>query len=116
MTLAISYIEIPNMTNNIDGILAVMKFMYNNIMYAEFNTKSDYCFNCGYQGEVPLLKINGLWQFKCPKCGTTDKSKLDIMRRTCGYLGKDIVHENQGRLADIGNRVIHLGDGTDYHE
>lgn len=104
---AISYIEVPNMQNNIDAILEVIKFIYNNIIYAEINTKSDYCQECGYEGEIEIIeKDNGNLDWRCPNCGNMDHSKLNIARRTCGYIGSNFW--NQGRTQEIKERVLHL--------
>lgn len=99
----ISYIEIPNMLNNIEAILQVMKFMYENISYAEFNTKSDYCQECGFDGEII---INERGKFECPQCGNSNYSKMNVVRRTCGYLGENFW--SKGRTKDIKDRVLHL--------
>ena len=104
----ISYIEIPNLTNNIDAILSVISFIYDNIMYAELNTKCDYCQVCGYDGEIQIVDDgNGKLVWECPNCHNRDKSKMNIVRRTCGYLGTN--DWNQGRTQEIKERVIHLG-------
>ena len=105
---AISYIEIPNLINNIDAILSVISFIYDNIMYAELNTKCDYCQVCGYDGEIQIVDDgNGKLVWECPNCHNRDKSKMNIVRRTCGYLGTN--DWNQGRTQEIKERVIHLG-------
>lgn len=105
---AISYIEIPNLTNNIDAIISVISFIYDNIMYAELNTKCDYCQVCGYDGEIQIVDDgNGKLVWECPNCHNRDKSKMNIVRRTCGYLGTN--DWNQGRTQEIKERVIHLG-------
>ena len=105
---AISYIEIPNLTNNIDAVLSVISFIYDNIMYAELNTKCDYCQVCGYDGEIQIVDDgNGKLVWECPNCHNRDKSKMNIVRRTCGYLGTN--DWNQGRTQEIKERVIHLG-------
>lgn len=109
---AISYVEIPNLSDNLDAILSIMKFMYENIMYAEMNTKLDYCYECGYDKEIKLINIEGTWKFKCPCCGNTDKSRMDITRRTCGYLGKN--DWCNGRVEEFSERVVHVGNGTSY--
>ena len=104
---AISYVEVPNMENNIDAVLAVMKHIYNNIMYAELNTKSDYCQVCGYTGEIQIVEDENhklIW--KCPNCGNTDQEKMNVARRTCGYIGTQFW--NQGRTQEIKERVLHL--------
>ncbi len=104
---AISYVEVPNMQHNIPAVLKVMKFIYDNIMYAELNTKSDYCQCCGYDGEIQIVTDEGgklIW--KCPKCGNTDQTKMNVARRTCGYIGTQ--YWNQGRTQEIKERVLHL--------
>ena len=104
---AISYVEVPNMQDNIEAVLSVMQFIYDNIMYAELNTKSDYCHICGFDGEITIEKdeFNKLiW--KCPKCGNTDQTKMNVARRTCGYIGTQ--YWNQGRTQEIKERVLHL--------
>ena len=101
---AISYIETSNLTNNVDAVVEVMKFIYNNIMYAELNTKSDYCMECGYDGEI-MVDANMEWY--CPNCGNTDQSKLNVARRTCGYIGSHFW--NYGRTQEIKERYVHLG-------
>lgn len=107
---AISYIETPNMNNNIDAVLEVIKFIYDNIMYAELNTKSDYCQVCGYDGEINLIDENNKLLWECPKCGNRDPRTMNITRRTCGYIGTATNGWNQGRLGDIHDRVLHLDD------
>ena len=103
---AISYVEVPDMQNNLDAVLALMKFIYNNIMYAELNTKSDYCQECGYDGEIQVVEESGKLVWKCPNCGNTDQSKMNVARRTCGYIGTQ--YWNQGRTQEIKERVLHL--------
>ena len=104
---AISYVEVPNMQDNIEAVLAVMKFIYDHIMYAELNTKSDYCQVCGYDGEIQIVTDEeGKLIWKCPKCGNTDQSKMNVARRTCGYIGTQFW--NQGRTQEIKERVLHL--------
>ncbi len=104
---AISYVEVPNMQNNIDAVLEVMSFIYNNIMYAELNTKSDYCQCCGYDGEIEIVDdADGKLIWRCPNCGCTDESKMNVARRTCGYIGTQFW--NQGRTQEIRERVLHL--------
>ena len=104
---AISYVEVPNMTNNIEAVLSVMKYIYENIMYAELNTKSDYCQVCGYDGEIQIVENDdGKLIWECPNCGNTDQSKLNVARRTCGYIGSQFW--NQGRTQEIKDRVLHL--------
>ena len=104
---AISYVEVPDMQNNIDAVIAVMKFIYDNIMYAELNTKSDYCQACGYDGEIEISENDdGKLVWKCPNCGNTDQDKMNVARRTCGYIGTQFW--NQGRTQEIKERVLHL--------
>ncbi len=103
---AISYVEVPNMQNNLDAVLSVMQFIYDNIMYAELNTKSDYCQECGYDGEIEIQDDDGKLVWRCPNCGNTDQSKLNVARRTCGYIGTQFW--NQGRTQEIKERVLHL--------
>ncbi len=104
---AISYVEVPNMQNNLDAVLSVMKFIYENIMYAELNTKSDYCHNCGFDGEIEIKENeHGKLVWTCPNCGNTDEDKLNVARRTCGYIGTQFW--NQGRTQEIKERVLHL--------
>lgn len=105
---AISYVEVPNMQNNIPAVLSVIKFIYDNIMYAELNTKSDYCMECGYDGEIQIVEEEHthklIWE--CPKCGNRDQNKMSVARRTCGYIGTQFW--NQGRTQEIKERVLHL--------
>ncbi len=103
---AISYVEVPNMQDNIEAVLQVMKFIYENIMYAELNTKSDYCQICGWDGEISIEEDDGKLVWRCPKCGNTDQSKMNVARRTCGYIGTQ--YWNQGRTQEIQERVLHL--------
>ena len=104
---AVSYVEVPNMQNNIPAVLSVMKFIYNNIMYAELNTKSDYCMKCGYDGEIQIIEDeDGKLIWKCPNCGNTDQHQMSVARRTCGYIGTQFW--NQGRTQEIKDRVLHL--------
>ena len=104
---AISYVEVPNMQNNLPAVLAIMKFIYDNIMYAELNTKSDYCQVCGFDGEIEIVKDEtGKLIWRCPKCGNTDEAKLNVARRTCGYIGSQFW--NQGRTQEIKERVLHV--------
>ena len=105
---AISYIECADMTHNIDAVLEVIKFIYDNIMYAELNTKSDYCQVCGYDGEIKIIDVDGTLDWECPNCGNRDKSKMNVARRTCGYIGTNFF--NQGRTQDIAQRFVHLDD------
>ena len=103
---AISYVEVPDMQNNIPAVLEVMKFIYNNIIYAELNTKSDYCQVCGWDGEIEVVEEDGKLIWKCPQCGNTDQDKMNVARRTCGYIGTQFW--NQGRTQEIKDRVLHL--------
>ena len=104
---AISYVEVPNMTDNIDAVLSVMQYIYEHIMYAELNTKSDYCQECGYNGEIRIVTDeDGKLIWKCPNCGNTDQNKMNVARRTCGYIGTQFW--NQGRTQEIKERVLHL--------
>jgi ribonucleoside-triphosphate reductase len=104
---AISYIEVPNMQNNIEAVTEVMKFIYDNIMYAELNTKSDYCQVCGFDGEIGIVTDeNGKLLWECPNCHNRDQSKMNVARRTCGYIGTQ--YWNQGRTQEIKERVLHL--------
>jgi len=103
---AISYVEVPNMQNNIPAVLAVMRFIYDNIMYAELNTKSDYCQVCGYDGEIRIVEEDGKLLWECPQCGNRDERAMNVCRRVCGYLGTNFF--NQGRTQEIAERVLHL--------
>ncbi len=103
---AISYVEVPNMQDNIEAVLQVMKFIYDNIIYAELNTKSDYCQVCGWDGEIEIVEQDGKLIWRCPKCGNTDQDKMNVARRTCGYIGTQFW--NQGRTQEIKERVLHL--------
>ena len=103
---AISYVEVRDMQNNLDAVLEVMKFIYDHIIYAELNTKSDYCQVCGWDGEIQIVEDNGKLIWKCPKCGNTDQDKMNVARRTCGYIGTQFW--NQGRTQEIRDRVLHL--------
>ena len=103
---AISYVEVPNMQQNIDAVLELMQFIYENIMYAELNTKSDFCQECGYNGEIQIQEDDGKLVWVCPQCGNTDQSKMNVARRTCGYIGTQ--YWNQGRTQEIKDRVLHL--------
>ena len=105
---AISYVEVPNMQHNIPAVLSVMQFIYDNIMYAELNTKSDYCQRCGYDGEIKIVEDNGKLVWECPNCGNRDQNKMNVARRTCGYIGSNFW--NQGRTQEIRDRVVHLSD------
>ena len=103
---AISYVEVPNMQDNLEAVIKVMQFIYENIMYAELNTKSDYCQCCGYDGEIKIVEDDGKLVWECPKCGNRDQNKLNVARRTCGYIGTQFW--NQGRTQEIKDRVLHL--------
>ena len=103
---AISYVEVPNMQQNLEAVLQVMKFIYDNIIYAELNTKSDYCQVCGWDGEIDIVEAGGKLIWRCPKCGNTDQDKMNVARRTCGYIGTQFW--NQGRTQEIKERVLHL--------
>ena len=103
---AISYIEVPNMQDNLEAVLSVLRYIYDNIMYAELNTKSDYCQVCGYDGEIQIIEDDGKLVWECPSCGNRDQSKLNVARRTCGYIGTQFW--NQGRTEEIRDRVLHL--------
>ena len=103
---AISYVEVPNMQDNIPAVLQVMKFIYDNIIYAELNTKSDYCQECGFDGEIEIEEAEGKLIWRCPNCGNTDQDKMNVARRTCGYIGTQ--YWNQGRTQEIKERVLHL--------
>ena len=103
---AISYVEVPNMQQNLEAVLQVMKFIYDNIIYAELNTKSDYCHVCGWDGEIDIVEEGGKLIWRCPKCGNTDQDKMNVARRTCGYIGTQFW--NQGRTQEIKERVLHL--------
>ena len=103
---AISYVEVPNMQDNLEAVMSVLQFIYDNIMYAELNTKSDYCQVCGYDGEIKIVEDDGKLVWECPKCGNRDQNKLNVARRTCGYIGTQFW--NQGRTAEIKDRVLHL--------
>ena len=103
---AISYVEVPDMQDNLEAVLQVMKFIYDNIIYAELNTKSDYCQECGWDGEIQVTEENGKLIWKCPQCGNTDQDKMNVARRTCGYIGTQFW--NQGRTQEIRDRVMHL--------
>ena len=105
---AISYVEVPNLVNNLEAVMSVLECIYENIQYAELNTRSDYCCECKFTGEIPLVNEDNKLIWKCPKCGCTNTTKLVITRRTCGYIGTAENGWNQGRLADINNRVLHL--------
>ena len=103
---AISYVEVPNMQDNLEAVMSVLQFIYDNIMYAELNTKSDYCQCCGYDGEINIVEDDGKLVWECPKCGNRDQNKLNVARRTCGYIGTQFW--NQGRTQEIKDRVLHL--------
>ena len=105
---AISYIEVPNMQNNIEAVLDVIKFMYSHIIYSEINCKSDFCMECGFSGEIKVVEDekSGKLVWECPNCGNRDQNKMSVVRRTCGYLGSN--YWNQGRTQEIKERVLHL--------
>lgn len=103
---AISYVEVPNMQDNLEAVMSLLGFIYDNIMYAELNTKSDYCQECGFDGEIKIVEDEGKLIWKCPKCGNTNQNKLNVARRTCGYIGTQFW--NQGRTQEIADRVLHL--------
>ena len=104
---AISYVEVPDMKTNLEAVLSVMRYIYDNIMYAELNTKSDYCQECGFDGEIDIINDgHGKLIWKCPRCGNTDQNKMNVARRTCGYIGTQFW--NQGRTQEIKDRVLHL--------
>lgn len=103
---AISYVEVPNMMNNIPAVLSIMRYIYDNIMYAELNTKSDYCQECGYEGEIQIVNDGGKLVWECPQCGNRDQRKMNVARRTCGYIGTQFW--NQGRTEEIKDRVLHV--------
>ena len=103
---AISYIEVPDMQDNLEAVIGVLRYIYDNIMYAELNTKSDYCQCCGYDGEIQIAEDDGKLVWECPNCGNRDQSKLNVARRTCGYIGTQFW--NQGRTEEIKDRVLHL--------
>ena len=103
---AISYVEVPNMQKNIPAVVAILQFIYDHIMYAEINSKSDYCQNCGFDGEIKIVEDNGRLEWECPVCGNRDQHRLNVARRTCGYIGTQFW--NQGRTAEIRDRVLHL--------
>ena len=103
---AISYVEVPNMQGNLEAVLQLMQYIYDHIMYAELNTKSDYCQECGYDGEIQIVEDDGKLVWECPNCGNRDQNKLNVARRTCGYIGTQFW--NQGRTQEIKERVLHL--------
>ena len=103
---AISYIEVPNMQQNLAAVMNVIRFIYDNIMYAELNTKSDYCQVCGWDGEIQIIEKDGKLVWHCPRCGNEDQDKMNVARRTCGYIGTQFW--NQGRTQEIKERVLHL--------
>ena len=103
---AISYVEVPNMQNNLTAVLRLIQFIYDNIIYAELNTKSDYCQECGWDGEIQIVEVDGKLMWKCPQCSNMDQSKMNVARRTCGYIGSQFW--NQGRTQEIRDRVLHL--------
>ena len=103
---AISYVEVPDMKDNIEAVLAVMRFIYDNIIYAELNTKSDHCQKCGWDGEIGIVEQDGKLVWQCPKCGNTDQATMNVARRTCGFIGTQ--YWNQGRTQEIKERILHL--------
>ena len=103
---AISYVEVPNMQNNIKAVLKIMRHIYDTILYAELNTKSDFCQVCGYDGEIMITEDEGKLVWECPNCGNRDQDKMNVARRTCGYIGTQ--YWNQGRTQEIKERVLHL--------
>ena len=104
---AISYVEVPNMSNNVEAVISIMQYIYDNIMYAELNTKSDYCQCCGFDGEIKIVNDeDGKLVWECPNCGNKDQDKMNVARRTCGYIGTQ--YWNQGRTQEIAERVLHL--------
>ena len=103
---AISYVEVPDMQDNLQAVIRVMQYIYDNIMYAELNTKSDYCQVCGFDGEIQIVEDDGKLVWECPHCGNRDQEKLNVARRTCGYIGTQFW--NQGRTEEIKDRVLHL--------
>ena len=104
---AISYVEVPDLQKNLKAVTTIMQFIYDHNMYAELNTKSDYCQSCGFDGEIEIVEdANGKLVWRCPKCGNTDQTKMNVVRRTCGYLGSQFW--NQGRTAEIKERVLHV--------
>ncbi len=107
---AISYVEVPNMQDNLKAVIRVMQYIYDNIMYAELNTKSDYCQQCGYDGEIMIVEDDGKLVWECPSCGNRDQDTLNVARRTCGYIGTQFW--NQGRTEEIRDRVLHLQGST----
>lgn len=104
----ISYVELPNLTNNIPAVLQVIQYIYDNAIYAELNTKSDYCMKCGYDGEIEIKGEEGSLYWQCPNCGNTDQNQMSLVRRVCGYLSSNGF--NQGRTEEIKDRVLHLDD------
>lgn len=103
---AISYVEVPNLQDNLEAVIRVIQYIYENIMYAELNTKSDYCQNCGYDGEIQIKEDDGKLIWECPNCKNRDQTKMNVARRTCGYIGTQFW--NQGRTQEIKDRVLHL--------
>ena len=103
---AISYVEVPNLNNNVLAVIRLIQYMYDHIMYAEINTKSDYCQKCGYDGEIQIVEDDGKLVWECPVCGNRDQKMMNVARRTCGYIGTQFW--NQGRTAEIRDRVMHL--------
>lgn len=109
--MAISYIECGDLTHNIPAVLSVMRHIYDTMVYAELNIKSDYCQVCGYDGEIKIIDKDGKLEWQCPNCGNTDQSKMNVARRTCGYIGTN--YWNQGRTQEIAERYVHLTDIED---
>jgi len=103
---AISYVEVPNMNNNIEAVMSIIKYMYDHILYAEINTKSDYCQKCDYDGEIKIVNEGGKLVWECPNCGNRDQRTMNVARRTCGYIGTQ--YWNQGRTEEIHDRVLHV--------
>ena len=104
--MAISYVEVPNLQDNLEAVLAIMKHIYDTILYAELNTKSDYCQVCGYDGEIKIVEDDKKLIWECPNCGNRDQTKMNVARRTCGYIGSQFW--NQGRTQEIKERVLHI--------
>ena len=107
----ITYVECADLTKNVKAVLTVIKYIYDNIMYAELNTKSDYCQKCGYDGEIKIIDVDGYLGWQCPNCGNTDKTYLNVSRRVCGYISTNFF--NQGRTEEIKERVVHLDNHED---
>ena len=109
---AVSYVEVPNMQKNIPAVLAIMQYIYENIMYAELNTKSDYCQCCGYDGEIQIVEEGNKLVWECPNCGNRDQDKMNVARRSCGYIGTQ--YWNQGRTQEIKDRVLHVDNTCEF--